>query len=462
MSRLGAIGHRLYTGEISLDFVGRWRRWFLMSAAIIVIAVGAVGIRGLNFSIDFRGGVDIEVPIANPTSHIEQARAAVTGTGIPNASEPIVVGLGNDKLQVQTGTLTPTETATVRKAVAQAVNVSQSKVAYSSIGPSWGKQISQKAIISLIVFVGLVMLVIWAYFREPKMSIAAIAALMHDLVVTVGIYALVGFEVAPETVVGVLTILGYSLYDTVVVFDKVRENSKGLAAGARMTYSESANLAVNQTLVRSINTSVTALLPVAGILFVGAGVLGVGALEDLALALFIGIAAGTYSSIFIATPLAALMKEREPAMKALAKRVANRRAQAASAVTGRGPNVAVAGGAASRSGATPASNAARAGRTAPGTGPLGRPTASGPTGEPGIADTHPAGSGEPDRPDRLGQGFSPAVPRRQPDRRRSRAQRRGRTDPGRTDPGRRDPGRPDPGRPDPGRPDPGQQRGQQT
>ena len=191
------------------------------------------------------------------------------------------------------------------------------------IGPSWGAEITKKALYGLFAFLIVVVLFLTLAF-EPKMAIAAIIALIHDVFLTVGIYALVGFEVTPATVIGFLTILGYSLYDTVVVFDKVRENTRTIAGGSRMTYSQAANLAVNQTLVRSINTSVIALLPVASILFVGAGLLGAGTLKDLSLALFIGLATGTYSSIFIATPILASLREREPAMKALAKRVGQR------------------------------------------------------------------------------------------------------------------------------------------
>ncbi len=197
------------------------------------------------------------------------------------------------------------------------------------IGPTWGESIAKKALTGLIVFVVLCMLFIWAYFREWRMSVAAMVALAHDLVITVGIYALTGFEVTPATVTGFLTILGYSLYDTVVVFDKVRENTKGIATSTRRTYAEAANLAVNQTLVRSINTSLAALLPVGAILYVGTFQLGSGPLKDLALALFVGMATGTYSSIFIATPLLAELKMRDPEMVLQAKRVANRRAQAA-------------------------------------------------------------------------------------------------------------------------------------
>ena len=329
MSRIGNLGHKMYTGELSYDFVGRWRRWFLISTVVIVIALGGVIMRGVNFSIEFRGGVDMQAPAAAADTQVQPVIDAVEATGIPAAEAPVVTAIGGDRIRVQTQTLTPDQAQTVRAAVAETVGTEIGNVAYSSIGPSWGRQISQKALLSLLVFIVLVVLVIWAYFREIRMSLAAIVALLHDLVITVGIYALVGFTVTPGTVIGVLTILGYSLYDTVVVFDKVRENTMGLLSGARSTYSEAANLAMNQTLVRSINTSVASLLPVAGILFVGAGLLGVGTLEDLALALFIGIAAGTYSSVFVATPLLALLKERDPAFKALARRVASRRAQAA-------------------------------------------------------------------------------------------------------------------------------------
>ena len=201
--------------------------------------------------------------------------------------------------------------------------MSVNDVDYQLIGPSWGAEITKKALYGLFAFLIVVVLFLTLAF-EPKMAIAAIIALIHDVFLTVGIYALVGFEVTPATVIGFLTILGYSLYDTVVVFDKVRENTRTIAGGSRMTYSQAANLAVNQTLVRSINTSVIALLPVASILFVGAGLLGAGTLKDLSLALFIGLATGTYSSIFIATPILASLREREPAMKALAKRVGQR------------------------------------------------------------------------------------------------------------------------------------------
>ena len=193
------------------------------------------------------------------------------------------------------------------------------------IGPSWGAQITRQALIGLgffIVAVGFFLVLIY----EWKMAAAALVALVHDIVATIGIYALIGFDVTPATVIGFLTILGYSLYDTVVIFDKVRENTKGITAQNQYTYAEAANLGLNQTLMRSINTVIIALLPIGSILFVGAGLLGAGTLKDLSLALFVGVAIGTYSSIFIATPLLVDLKNREPTLAALARRVEARRA----------------------------------------------------------------------------------------------------------------------------------------
>jgi len=325
MSKFGEIGARLYRGDVSIDFVGRRKTWYLVSLAIVVVAVGALLLRGLNFGIEFRGGVEFNAQIANPSSSVEQVNDAVVGTEIEAAAHPVVVSSGQDAIRVQTEPLTFDETTVIESAIQDA---GATEVNSASIGPTWGQAIANKALLGLSVFVVLVMLFIWAYFREWRMSAAAIVALAHDLLITVGVYALTGFEVTPATVTGFLTILGYSLYDTVVVFDKVRENTRGITASTRRTYAENANLAVNQTLVRSINTSIAALLPVGAILYVGVFQLGSGPLKDLALALFVGMAAGAYSSIFIATPLLAQLKMREPAMQAQAKRVATRRSSA--------------------------------------------------------------------------------------------------------------------------------------
>ena len=231
--------------------------------------------------------------------------------------------LGNKSWQVQTDTLTSQQTFTVENALTSQLGAKDMSTSF--VGASWGGQITTKAVQALIAFLVVIVLYLSIAF-EWKMAVAAFVALIHDLVIATGVYALTGFQVSPATVIGLLTILGYSLYDTVVVFDKVRENTAGLLGGARSTYSEAANLALNQTLVRSINTSLIALLPVAAILFVGGGLLGAGELKDLALVLFVGMLSGTYSSIFIATPVLADLKEREPQYKALAKRVSVRAA----------------------------------------------------------------------------------------------------------------------------------------
>jgi len=324
MSKLGEIGSRLYSGDVSIDFVGRRNTWYLVSLAIVLVAVAALVLRGLNFGIEFRGGVEFRSQIVNPSSNVQTVQDAVIGTEIEAAANPVVVSSGEDTIRVQTEPLSLDQRDVVQQAI---LGAGATEVSPSSIGPSWGQTVANKALLGLFVFVVLVLLFIWAYFREWRMSAAAVVALAHDLVITVGVYSLSGFEVTPATVTGLLTILGYSLYDTVVVFDKVRENTRGIVTSTRRTYADAANVAVNQTLVRSINTSIAALLPVGAILYVGAFQLGSGPLKDLALALFVGMAAGTFSSIFIATPLLAQLKMREPAMLAQAKRVASRRVQ---------------------------------------------------------------------------------------------------------------------------------------
>jgi preprotein translocase subunit SecF len=322
MARLGQFGSQLYEGKISFDFVGRRKIWYTASIIIVLIAVGGLLFRGLNFGIDFKGGVEFNAQISNPSSQIKKLNDAVVSTQLPNAAHPIVVSSGQHAVRITTATLSPDEIQVVEQAVRQA---GASEVNASSVGATWGSQIAKKALTGLIVFLVLVVGFIWAYFREWRMSVAALVALAHDVLITVGVYALTGFEVSPATVTGLLTILGYSLYDTVVVFDKVRENTRGIVNSTRRTYAEAANLAVNQTLVRSINTSIAALLPVGALLYVGAFYLGSGPLEDLSLALFVGMAAGTYSSIFIATPLLAQLKMLEPAMVSQSRRVTARR-----------------------------------------------------------------------------------------------------------------------------------------
>lgn len=319
MSKLSGLGGRLYTGEVSFNFIGNRRRWYSLSAIFILLSIGALLIQGLHLGIEFKGGSSYTVNKAGTT--IEQARTALENVEIPG--EIIVQKIGDDKIRVQTGALSAAQSNAVESALTQAFAVPLESIDTQLIGPSWGKEITKKALYGLIAFLIVIMLFLAMAF-EPKMAIAAIVAVVHDVFITVGIYALVGFDVTPATVIGFLTILGYSLYDTVIVFDKVRENTKSVAALGKMTYSQAANLAVNQTIVRSANTSLIALLPVGSILFVGAGLLGAGTLKDLSLALFIGLAIGTYSSLFIAPPVLASLREKEPAMQALAKRVASR------------------------------------------------------------------------------------------------------------------------------------------
>jgi preprotein translocase subunit SecF len=326
MSRFGELGHRLYTGEISYDFIARRRRWYLLSAVLLLVSIGALGIFKLDFGIEFEGGADFRATTTVNSQTVDDMRGALEQTGIPDLDDATINTIGSNQVRVQTRTLDATnEVPKVRAAIGEQAGVPSDQVAYSLIGASWGKQITERAVIALVVFLVLVGLMIWIYFRDGAMSAAALVALGHDLILTVGIYALVGFTVTPATLIGVLTILGYSLYDTVVVFDKVRENVRGLRSGSSRTYSEAANLAVNQVLVRSINTTVIGVLPVAALLFAGAVILGEGPLKDLALALFVGMISGAYSSIFIATPLLAQIKERSPDMQKLAARVATRR-----------------------------------------------------------------------------------------------------------------------------------------
>ena len=319
MSKLTGLGGRLYTGETSFNIVGNRRRWYVISSVFILMSIGALFIQGLHLGIEFKGGSSYTVNKSGIS--VEQARASVADVEIPG--EIIVQKIGDTKVRIQTGALTSEQSKAVELALTQAFNVEIESIDTQIVGPSWGKEITKKALYGLFAFL-IVIMIFLAMIFEPKMAIAAIVAVVHDVFITVGIYALVGFDVTPATIIGFLTILGYSLYDTVVVFDKVRENTKSVAAVGKYTYSQAANLAVNQTIVRSANTSLIALLPVGSILFVGAGLLGAGTLKDLSLALFIGLAVGTYSSIFIAPPFLASLREKEPAMQALAKRVASR------------------------------------------------------------------------------------------------------------------------------------------
>jgi preprotein translocase subunit SecF len=315
---------RLYHGLTTVDFVGRRKTWFSVSLAIIVLGLGSLGIRGFNFGIDFKGGSSWEV--LAPNTSITAMTHAVESAGLTN---PGVEKLGSDTYQVtadinalslkKQGVIT----TQVVDAMAKVAGVSDFQVSTSNVGPTWGGQITNKALEALIVFFIAVVAYISIRF-EPKMAVAAFIAMVHDLLVTVGVYSLFGFQITPDTVIAILTILGYSLYDTVVVFDRVRDNTGGVLKGGDLTYSEMVNLSMNQTLARSINTSLVAILPVLAVLLIGADLLGATTLQDYGLALFVGLMSGAYSSIFIASPLLAWMKEREPRYRDLAARVSVR------------------------------------------------------------------------------------------------------------------------------------------
>lgn len=322
MSKIRDVAHGLYAGTVSYDFVGRRRLWYMISAAILVVTIGSLALRGLNLGIEFRGGAEFQVPRA--TCSIEQARE--TTNEIAGGSA-IVTQLGDGSLRIQTEEVTTEVSNQVTQALGEQCGVAATDIKIQLVGPTWGSEVSKKALQGLVVFLVLVSIFLAIYF-EWRMAVAALVALAHDLIITIGVYSILWFEVTPATAIGLLTILGYSLYDTVVVFDKVKENTTGILGQSRLTYPEAANLAVNQTLVRSINTSIVALLPVAAILFVGSWLLGAGTLKDLALALFVGMAAGTYSSIFVATPLLVQLKEQEPEVQALTRRVEARRRRA--------------------------------------------------------------------------------------------------------------------------------------
>ena len=313
MGRFSRIGNELYTGKKSIDFIGRRWLWYAMSGVLIAICVLGLTAKGINYGIEFTGGAEFKVTVGagqDRQDTADEVRAAVARTGIENASSPVVTTSGEEQILIQTEPLSGNESQVIADAILETTGATADDLSQTELGASWGEEIAKRSLTGLVVFLVLVLLFIWAYFREWKMSVAAIVALGHDVIITIGIYALSGFEVTPATVTGLLTILGFSLYDTVVVFDKVRENTKSLR-DMKMGYADAANLAVNQTLVRSINTSIVALLPVGAILYVGAVQLGSGNLKDLALALFVGMAAGLYSSVFIATPLLAHMKSGE-------------------------------------------------------------------------------------------------------------------------------------------------------
>jgi preprotein translocase subunit SecF len=309
MSKLKDLGNDLYSGKVSFDYVGRRKLWYLIALVVVLFSILAPVLKGgFNFGIEFRGGSEFRI---DGVSNISQQLARDAVQSVEPGIEPLVTTVGLDAVRVQTEQLDDVTSEEMRIALAGAYEVESSAVTSSFIGANWGADVTEKAILGLVVFLLLVSLFMALYFRTIKMSIAALVALAHDMIFTLGIYALSGFEITPAAVIGFLTILGYSLYDTVVIFDKIRENTLDVEFSETTTFSSQVNLAINQTIVRSVNTSIVSALPIASILLIGAVVLGTGTLRDISLALFVGVIVGTYSSVFLAGPLYAHLREND-------------------------------------------------------------------------------------------------------------------------------------------------------
>jgi preprotein translocase subunit SecF len=311
---------RFYRGELSADIVGRPKIWYSISGLLIVFSIAGLLIQGLNFGVEFKGGSVFTIKGAPKGTSISDVRSAVTGGGVHG--DPTVQKAGGN-WRVTTESLTSTEVKKVKENVSKELDVSADNISTQVVGASWGGEISKKAWQALIVFMILIIGYLSVAF-EWRMALAAVVALVHDLVITAGIYAWSGFEVTPATLLGFLTILGYSLYDAVVVFDMIKEVTRPLNSSSKITYSQAANQALSSTLVRSLNTSLVAILPVAAILFIGTTLFGAGTLKDLSLSLFVGMIVGTYSSICVATPLLVQLKEREPKYRQLRENIARR------------------------------------------------------------------------------------------------------------------------------------------
>jgi preprotein translocase subunit SecF len=321
---------RLYTGTGAFEVVGRRKLWFTISGLIVAIAIASIAIRGFTFGIDFEGGTKVSMPAAGVST--ERVEAVFSQTLGKNAESVVLVGNGNSAtVQIRSEALDNAETAKLRDALFDAFHPkgldgqpSKQAISDSAVSETWGGQITQKALLALAVFLVLVGLYITIRY-ERYMAMAALACLAFDLTTTAGVYSLVGFEVSPATVIGLLTILGFSLYDTVIVFDKVEENTHGFQHTTRRTFAEQANLAINQTFMRSINTSLISVLPIISLMVVAVWLLGVGTLKDLALVQLVGVIVGSYSSIFLATPLLVSLRERTELVRTHTRRVLNRR-----------------------------------------------------------------------------------------------------------------------------------------
>ena len=333
---------RLYTGTGAFEVIGRRKLWYSVSGLIVAIAIASILLRGFTFGIDFEGGTKVSMPVAgqNGTVSTQQVEDVFSKTLSKSPESVVLVGSGGSAtVQIRSETLTNEETEKLRTALFDAFHpkgsdgqASKQAISDSAVSASWGGQITKKALIALVVFLVLAAIYITVRY-ERYMAMSALATLVFDLVTTAGVYSIVGFEVTPATVIGLLTILGFSLYDTVIVFDKVEENTQGFEHTTRRTFAEQANLAVNQTFMRSINTSLISVLPIISLMVVAVWLLGVGTLMDLALVQLVGVIVGTYSSIFFATPLLVTLRERTELVRTHTRRVLNRRKPAKATVT---------------------------------------------------------------------------------------------------------------------------------
>ena len=330
MRSMSQLGNDLYSGKTSFPFVGRRRLWFLIAAILVVASALVPVFRPIQFSIEFTGGSQFTV--TGLSAPIDQLAATdAVHSVVPDATTKVAT-VGDSAIRVQTDQLTDAESREVSTALADAYNVPASEVSASFIGPSWGADVTRQSLWGLAIFLALTFLILALYFRTWKMSVSAIIGLVDVLVITIGVYALFGFEISPAAVIGFLTILSYALYDTTVVFDKIRENTSEDGEVSGRTFGESVNLAVNQTLVRSINTTVVAILPTGAILFIGIVWVGAQTLTDLSLAIFVGTIVAAYSTLFVASPLYSLLRENEPAIKTRDTRVLDARALAGTPV----------------------------------------------------------------------------------------------------------------------------------
>ncbi|HEU4424998.1 MAG TPA: protein translocase subunit SecF [Pilimelia sp.] len=389
---MSGLATRLYRGEAGINIVGRRKVWLTVAAVAVLIAILSFGFKQFSLGVEFKGGNKFLVPAtAGSLQHVQDAIEAA-GAEVVSAQE---LGGANPSYQIRTVELTTQRAAEVKTDLAQDLNIAPEQISDNRVSGAWGKQVTQRALYGLAIFIALVMLYLVLRF-EWRMAVAAVASLALDLILTAGVYSLVGFEVTPSTMIGFLTILGFALYDVVVVFDKIQENTRGITGSSTQTYAEAANLAVNQTLMRSINTGLVALLPVGGLLFIGAGLLGAGTLKDLGLVLFVGMGVAVYSSIFFATPVLVTLKEMDPRIKAHTQRVLARRAAIASGKEVPGARKAAARTPSSKqpteTAAAAADSAALAG-AAPKTG--ARPTGKRPGGSRGSRGGGRPGGGRP-------------------------------------------------------------------